>query len=77
MNIRDLILEEIGVDIRTQTKETLFPEKRDMTNSPMTVRGTPTLSHHSQDDDAVPAEELEAILDSHQRDMDLMQQSYE
>ncbi|XP_067946384.1 uncharacterized protein [Watersipora subatra] len=77
MNLRDLILEEIGVDIRHQTKATLFPEKHDRTNSPMTVRGTPTLSRHSNEEETIPAEELEAILDSHQRDMELMQISYE
>ncbi|KAF6026848.1 hypothetical protein EB796_014832 [Bugula neritina] len=76
--LRDLIIDEIGVDITEHTKESLFPETRDIAHSPMTVRGTPTPSRHSTDnEEAIPAEELEAILDSHQRDMDVMQQSYE
>ena len=76
--LRDLIIDEIGVDILEHTKETLFPETRDKAGSPMTIRGTPPPSRgKSSVDDAIPSEELEAILDSHQRDMDSMQQGYE
>ena len=76
--LRDLIINEIGVDILEHTKESLFPETLDKAASPMTVRDTPPPSRgKSADGDAIPSEELEAILDSHQRDMDSMQQGYE
>lgn len=76
-NLRTLIFDEIGVDILEHSKETLFPQTRDKSHSPMTVRGTPSPSYQSKEEDAIPADELEAILDSHQRDMDVMQQGYE
>lgn len=77
--LRDLIKDEIGVDILEHSKESLFPDTHDMAASPMTIRDTPTPSRsRSADiDDAIPNEELEAILDSHQRDMENMQQGYE
>lgn len=75
--LRELILEEIGVDIQHHTKETLFPERTEVALSPMTIRSATPPRPISATEDAVPMDEFEAILNSHQRDLDMIQQKYE
>lgn len=78
INLRDLILEEIGVDIHKHTRETLFPERAEVALSPMTVRSaTPPRPATATDDNALSMEEYEAIVASHQRDLDMIQDRYE